>query len=189
MLRIGSFFNSVLGLFSVPKTNGKIDTLLLPKLDPTSFTEARHLPKLNRLLQEEKLKESFTATLPWEDFESKEQAFLIRMQESISTMTNLDLHGLVSSQEQEEDPFIRRLGAAELVNRKDATAWLTFLFCIILEKDDYVVRKICAIGLGKLGRRDSLKVLESIKEDDCIYSYAQEAIRKIRAYETCIKVM
>ena len=148
----------------------------LPELDPTSFTEAHHLAKLNLIRQEEKLRE---------DYEFREQAFLYRMQNLIDRKTNWELHDLVSCEE--NDPYIRRMGATELVNRRDKTAGLTFTWCIITNTD-FVLRKICTIGLGELGRIEDLQVLENIKEDDFIYDYAQEAIEKIRSHETSIKV-
>ena len=194
MLGISSIYYLVVGFLSGPKANdrveveskGKILTDTLPPFDFTSFTEARYLGELNRLRQEELLRTSFTATPPREDFEAKEQAFLHRMQERISKMTEPELHNLVSSQE--NDPQVRCIGAAELVNRRDRTASLTFTWCIIADTD-VTLRKICAIGLGELGRREDLQVLKNVQEEDWIYDDAQEAIAKIRANETGIKII
>ncbi len=147
----------------------------LPRFDPTSFTEAHHLAKLNLLRQKEILEE---------EPESRDEAFLHRMEKRIGESTDQELHALVSSQE--NDTRVRRMGAAELVNRKDGTAGLTFLFCIIDDNDDPIFRKICAIGLGEIGNRVFLEVLQNIKEDDLIYKDAQEAITKIRTHETAI---
>ena len=196
MLRISWFLN-LFSLFTGQKADGKASFSQeqqedsgannLPSFAPTSFTEAQHLPALNRLRQEEILKTSFTTIKPREDYETREQAFLHRMQERIFTMTDLELHEFVSSQE--NDPIVRRMGAAELVNRGDSSAWLTFVFCIVDSDDDAVLRKICAIGLGELGKKEFLGALKGIKEDDWIFDDAQEAIKKIKAHETSIMVL
>ncbi len=191
MLGISSLYYLVIGFLSGPKANGKADVQpaqpqeenALPAFDPTSFTEERYLPKLNRLRQEELWRISFTASRP---LESREEAFLRRMREKIDGMTDRELHEFVSSPEY--DPNIRCIGAAELVNRGDKTAGLTFTWCIVTDTD-FTLRKICAIGLGELGRKEDLPVLESIQEDDWVYDDAQEAIRKILSHETSITVL
>ncbi len=192
MLSISSLYYLVIGFFSGPKANGKAEAQspkekdLMPAFDPTSFTEERYLPELNRLRQEELWRTGFTATIPRENYELREQMFLRRMQEIISKKTILELHDLVSSQE--NDFLVRRMGAAELVNRGDKTAGLTFSWCIVVDDDD-VLRKICAIGLGELGRKVDLGVLENVKEDAWIYDDAQDAIKKILKHETSITVL
>lgn len=159
----------------------------LPRFNPTSFTEACHLAKLNRLRRQE----SFTDTVPWEASElQREQAILHRMQECVSRKTNQELRSLLSSLE--IDPLLRELAAVKLIERKDQMAVIPFILCALEDREDRedpLVRQTCIIGLGELRNKEALKSLEMIKKDDPLYSDVQEAIRKIREHETSIKAL
>ena len=159
----------------------------LPRLDPTSFTEVCNLTKLNRIRKQE----GFTNSIPWEASElQREQALLNRIQEHVSRKTNQELRSLLSSLE--ADPLLRELAAVELIERKDPMAVIPFILCALEDREDRedpLVRQTCIIGLGELRNRASLNTLEMIKKDDLLYNDAQEAIRKIREYETAIKIL
>lgn len=190
MLRIGSLINSFLGLFSNTTEPEKKEELTTPVEKPknntspatassTGIIEARNL--LNNRRNDFNSLHGFDNEPLLDD-----ELFTQRMQDIISSKSNRELHDIVSTQE--EDPLFRRLGAAELVNRKDPTAGLTFLFSLITDTD-YELRKICTIGLGELGNKSFLQVLENITEDDPVYDEAKEAISKIRKHDTSIMKM
>ena len=103
----------------------------------------------------------------------------------LSKQSNLDLHGFIS--DEKNNAFARRFAIVELINRNDKSAYLTFVYRVIVDTDDVDVRKMAAIGLGELGGKISEEVLEKVKESDPIYPVAQEALDKILGQERTIK--
>ena len=162
-----------------------IETGHLPEFDSTAFAQSRDLPGLNRLRKEELLGQSFTDTLPsdHDDFGLREQFFMERAQKRVSKMSDRELLDFVTSRE--SDFYGRRVGAAELVNRKVAAAYVLFLYSVIdRDSEDPIIRIISTIGLGELGDKGCLKALKNVGEDDtAIYDYAQKAIDKIQGHE------
>lgn len=179
MLRIGSLLNSFLGLFSNKVNSNNPNPPEKEQKDSSSSSNnSTGIIEAKSFLNNRR-----------NDFDSDsldDELFTQRMQVIISSKSNRELHEIVSTQE--EDPLFRRLGAAELVNRKDPTAGLTFLFSLITDTD-YELRKICAIGLGELRNKSFLQVLENITEDDPVYDEAKRAILKIRKLDTSIMKM
>ena len=96
----------------------------------------------------------------------------------LSKKTNIELHDYVSNEE--NNSLARRLGAFELIDRKDKSAALTFIYRVIVDSDDPGVREVAAMGLGNIGGDVALEVLEKVQEEDPIYLEAQKSIRKIQ---------
>lgn len=191
MLRIGSLLNSFLNLFSnkvnnntEPSKEESETPIEVPKNNNSSALNSSGIIEVRNLLNNRK--NDFNSLHDFDNEPSDDELFTQRMQTIISSKSNRELHDIVSTQE--EDPLFRRLGAAELVNRKDPTAGLTFLFSLITDTD-YELRKICAIGLGELKNKSFLQVLENITEDDPVYDDAKRAILKIRRLDTSIMKM
>ncbi|MBI3589775.1 MAG: hypothetical protein HY094_00130 [Candidatus Melainabacteria bacterium] len=108
--------------------------------------------------------------------EVRDQATLF-INKILAGKENLELHDYVSTEE--NNPIARSLAVDELIDRKDKSAALTFIYRVIVDSDDPGVREVAAMGLGYIGGKVALEVLEKVEEDDPIYLQAQKSIREI----------
>ncbi len=95
------------------------------------------------------------------------------IQALIASRTNMDLHGFIS--DEVYDPVARKWAINELIERNDISANLTFIYRVIVDSDDPEVRKLAAFGLGVIGGKAALEVLEKVQRTDPIYNEAQKA--------------
>ncbi len=111
------------------------------------------------------------------DKECKKQAALC-LNTVLHTLNNKELHGYIS--DEANHSLARKWAVHELIERKDTTANLAFIYRVIIDTDDTDVRKAAAFALGELGGEAILQPLENVKADDPIYEEVQEAIDKIK---------
>ena len=110
------------------------------------------------------------------DKECKKQAALC-LDEALNTYTNQDLHDYITNEV--NHPLARKFAIHKLIERKDTTANLTFIYRIISDDDNLDVRKAAAIGLGELGSSGVLEPLKNVQKEDSLYEDAQKTIEKI----------
>jgi len=110
------------------------------------------------------------------DKECKKQTALC-LNTVLHKLDNKELHGYIS--DEANHSLARKWAVHELIERKDTTANLAFIYRVIVDNDDTDVRKAAAFALGELGGEAILQPLENVQADDPIYEEVQEAIEKI----------